>query len=117
MSSTSSDLCLACSGQPFRETSTLFLTSCCARPICANCLRSNPRLARYVPCLACLGGVRAVAGPSREGEPSQRKSGKDMRARKAQEDNLDGALRDADVFAIGDEDDEEDEDGQEALAP
>ncbi|KAI5119327.1 hypothetical protein M0805_000557 [Coniferiporia weirii] len=84
-SSASAALCLACSGCVVAHA---FVTPCCARPICAPCLHSNPRLARYNPCLAC--------------------------ARRPDAANADGALRDADMFVVGDEEDEdqEDDDGE-----
>ncbi|VDB84760.1 unnamed protein product [Peniophora sp. CBMAI 1063] len=104
-------LCLACSSSlPPRlltqtavgkHSSELFLTKCCARPICPTCLARNPRLARYDPCLACLGGVRAVgSGQSSTDAPR----------------NIDAAIRDEDVYAIGDDDDEEDADPGETSA-
>ncbi|KAJ7284890.1 hypothetical protein C8J57DRAFT_1432158 [Mycena rebaudengoi] len=79
-----STLCLACSSSlPPKLNSPVFTTPCCNRPICPSCLASNPRLARYDPCLACLGGV----------ELSSR--------------NVDGAVRDEDTFVLGDSDEEE----------
>jgi hypothetical protein len=74
---------------------TLFLTRCCARPICPTCLARSPRLARYDPCLQCLGGVHAVAGA------------------RGTIKNVDGAVRDDDVYAIGDDEEEEEEEGRE----
>ncbi|KAH9063868.1 hypothetical protein EDB87DRAFT_1541379, partial [Lactarius vividus] len=60
-------LCLACSSSlPPRlaaslgQSPELFFTRCCGRPICPSCLTANPRLARYNPCLLCLGGMGAV---------------------------------------------------------
>lgn len=69
------------------------------RPICHDCLKSNPRLARYDPCLACLGGVGAInAGNTNSKQPRQ------------QNVNVSGAVRDEDNFIVGDEeDDSEDE--------
>ncbi|KAJ7363925.1 hypothetical protein DFH08DRAFT_1015485 [Mycena albidolilacea] len=81
-----SALCLACSSSlPPKSAEPLFTTACCSQPICHMCIQANPRLARYNPCLACLGGV-AVVGAGR---------------------NLDGALRDEDTFAIGDDEDDD----------
>ena len=78
----------------------LFLTRCCGRPICPSCLTSNPRLARYNPCLACLGGVGAI---------DSGKAGDSSTVRGPQQvvSNVDGAVRDEDVFVVGDEEDEE----------
>ncbi|KAI0254949.1 hypothetical protein BJV78DRAFT_1350650, partial [Lactifluus subvellereus] len=78
----------------------LFLTRCCGRPICPSCLTSNPRLARYNPCLACLGGVGAI---------DSGKAGSSLTVREPQQvaSNVDGAVRDEDVFVVGDEEDEE----------
>jgi hypothetical protein len=81
-----------------RSSSELFLTLCCGRPICPSCVTSNPRLVRYNPCLACLGGVGAV-GPEKvtvlRGEHQVASS------------NVDGAIRDEDVFIVGEEDEDE----------
>lgn len=79
-----------------RPSSELFLTRCCGRPICPSCLTSNPRLARYDPCLACLGGVGAVD------------SAEKARGQHVVVSNIDGAVRDEDVFVVGDEDEDED---------
>ncbi|KAI0300899.1 hypothetical protein BC826DRAFT_991170 [Russula brevipes] len=79
-----------------RPSSELFLTRCCGRPICPSCLISNPRLARYDPCLACLGGVGAVD------------SAENARGQHIVVSNIDGAVRDEDVFVVGDEDEDED---------
>ncbi|KAJ6513368.1 hypothetical protein C8R45DRAFT_1154578 [Mycena sanguinolenta] len=84
-------LCLACSSSLPPKSDKLFTTECCNQPICAQCIAVNPRLARYNPCLACLGGV-AVVG-----------SGKSDR------NNIDGAVRDEDNFAIGDDEDDEEQ--------
>lgn len=92
-------LCLACSSSLPRVKSAsrenIFTTSCCRRPICPACLQSNPRLARYNPCLACLGGVGAVGGGIREGLPGLLESR-----------NVDGAVRDEDTFVLGDDEDD-----------
>ncbi len=84
----------------------LFLTRCCGRPICPSCLTSNPRLARYNPCLACLGGVGAVGTKKLQGQHPVAS-------------NVDGAVRDEDVFVVGDEDEDgasETDDGEAAKA-
>ena len=120
-------LCLACSsslpprlwkratqqrGAQSEQTSSgsdselLFLTRCCGRPICPSCLTSNPRLARYNPCLACLGGVGAVGTKKLQGQYPMAS-------------NVDGAVRDEDVFVVGDEDEDgasETDDGEAAKA-
>ena len=90
------------------DSELLFLTRCCGRPICPSCLTSNPRLARYNPCLACLGGVGAVGTKKLQGQQYLTAS------------NVDGAVRDEDVFVLGDEDEDgsssEADDGEAAKA-
>jgi len=92
-------LCLACSSSlpPSKSklSAGLFITSCCTRPICHDCLASNPRLARYDPCLACLGGVGAINAGNNKGKQVQRLN-----------INVDGAVRDEDTFVVGDDEDE-----------
>ncbi|KAL4254631.1 LysM domain-containing protein [Pleurotus pulmonarius] len=90
-----SALCLACSSSlpPRSHAHEVFVTPCCGRPICPTCLKSNPRLARYDPCLACLGGVDAVAS-SRSQRPN----------------NITGAVRDEDTYVIGEDDEDPDSD-------
>ncbi|KAI9461608.1 hypothetical protein BJY52DRAFT_187260 [Lactarius psammicola] len=83
-----------------RPSPELFFTRCCGRPICPSCLTSNPRLARYNPCLFCLGGMGAVDPQRVDG--SLAVCGQQQVAL-----NLDGAVRDEDVFVVGDEDVEE----------
>ena len=78
----------------------LFLTRCCGRPICPSCLTSNPRLARYDPCLACLGGIGAIES----GKPRGSLVGRESHHVAS---NIDGAVRDEDVFVVGDEDEDE----------
>ncbi|KAL5503830.1 hypothetical protein ACEPAH_7901 [Sanghuangporus vaninii] len=89
---------------------SIFRTQCCNRPICSACLASNPRLARYVPCLACLGGVHAVAGPSGSSSSLKHPISSSQKLKQDKEleldTNLNGALRDRDVFVLGN--DEED---------
>ena len=82
----------------------LFLTRCCARPICPSCLASNPRLARYDPCLACLGGVGAI----HSGKAPGSSVGLGRGPQHVVASNVDGAVRDEDVFVVGDEDEDED---------
>ena len=85
------------------DSEQLFLTRCCGRPICPSCLTSNPRLARYDPCLACLGGIGAVG-------TKKKLQGQYLTA--SESSNVDGAVRDEDVFVVGgDEDEDGDEDG------
>ena|SRR6266403_1451771 len=127
-SSTTAPLCLACSsslpprlwkrttqqGAQSRQTSSgdrdselLFLTRCCGRPICPSCLTSNPRLVRYDPCLACLGGVGAIGTKNLQGQHPVAS-------------NVDGAVRDEDVFVVGDEDEDVDavtDDGETTKVP
>jgi hypothetical protein len=69
-------------------------------------------LVRYNPCLACLGGVGAV-GPEKV---TLLLRGEDQVA----SSNVDGAVRDEDVFIVGDEDEDEaseTHDGEAAKAP
>ncbi|TFK72956.1 hypothetical protein BDN72DRAFT_762459 [Pluteus cervinus] len=88
----STALCLACSASlPPRTTRPSFTTECCSKPICEGCLEQNPRLRRYNPCLACLGGVNAVSSSSRT-----------IR-------NVDGGVTDADVFILDDEEEDDPE--------
>ncbi|KAI0264396.1 hypothetical protein BC834DRAFT_882856 [Gloeopeniophorella convolvens] len=77
-------------GQVEGPSSDLFLTRCCARPICPPCLASNP---------PCLGGTDAL-GMAKAGKESS------AYAQRAAS-NVDGAVRDEDVFVVGDEDDDE----------
>jgi len=78
---TMTSLCLVCSSSlpPSRSSTVIFTTNCCQRPICPSCIASNPRLARYDPCLACLVGVGVLTTMSK------------------------------DTFILGDDDDDEDE--------
>ncbi|TBU63094.1 hypothetical protein BD310DRAFT_870606 [Dichomitus squalens] len=107
-------LCLACSASlpPGRANTKIYYTSCCSRPICPNCLIANPRLARYNPCLRCLAGVNAVNSRSLSGTLAGDGNSTPSRA------NVDGSVRDEDVFVLGDEDgdesetDSDDEDGR-----
>lgn len=116
------DLCLACCGSlppTASEREVLFMTDCCRRPICQQCLASNPRLSRFVPCLACLSGVRAVAHSasqqrattatptSRPTDPSFGWQNQRSLASERNSLNIDGSLRDEDVFVLGDEDEDD----------
>jgi len=96
-------LCLACSSSlpPNVDDSELFVTKCCGRPICPRCLEKNPRLARYDPCLACLAGVGVIRASSSAGS---RPGARSVRA-----ENLDGAVRDQDLFVLADGDEDEDD--------
>ncbi|KZT19668.1 hypothetical protein NEOLEDRAFT_1141813 [Neolentinus lepideus HHB14362 ss-1] len=94
-------LCLACSSSlPPKLSDDVFLTRCCMRPICLSCTAKNPRLTRYDPCLACLGGVSAVSARTQEGDEVR---------------NVDAGVRDEDVFVLGD--DEDDGDVSEVSSP
>lgn len=102
----STTLCLACASSlpPYSSSkgeSDLFITNCCNRPICPNCTTSNPRLKRYDPCLACLAGVRVVqASSSHKGGRSQSTTADRTVA------NVDGSVRDQDLFVLGDDDED-----------
>lgn len=113
-----------------------FITKCCSRAICPACILANPRLSRYHPCLACLAGVSAVAsssglnskhtfrGTSASGRPSGNPRGllsshgtepkTWVQIETASSDdavlsfaNVDGSLRDGDLFIVGDDEDDE----------
>ncbi|EIW57331.1 uncharacterized protein TRAVEDRAFT_105394, partial [Trametes versicolor FP-101664 SS1] len=97
-------LCLACSASlpPHKVDSKIYLTQCCARPICPHCLSTNPRLARYNPCLRCLAGVNAV-----KTRPSAASSSQRHGDNAATRTNIDGSVRDEDIFVVEDEDESE----------
>ncbi|KAG6898210.1 hypothetical protein C0992_003322 [Termitomyces sp. T32_za158] len=97
-------LCFACSSSlpPLRispgpntsaSAQSVFTTPCCQRPICDKCITTNPRLQRYNPCLACLGGVGVVWN-----------SDPDSSSRPGERPNLDGAVREEDTFVLGGDD-------------
>ncbi|KAF8841787.1 hypothetical protein BDN67DRAFT_900700, partial [Paxillus ammoniavirescens] len=95
-------LCLACSSSlpPKAQAGDIFLTPCCLRPICPSCLSSNPRLARYNPCLSCLGGAGVIsASSSRRNVLGLSSLSKDV--------NIDGSIRDEDMFVLGDDEDDD----------
>lgn len=122
------EVCLACSGGIPPGAQPAHITGCCARLLCSACVRGNPRLARYNPCLLCLSGPSALAASSgitrdvrgssspaicQASQPSTSSfihqanthgvsvdSGKSI--------NLNGSLRDEDVFVVGDEDEDDD---------
>jgi hypothetical protein len=103
-------LCLACSSSlpPNVEDSELFVTKCCGRPICPRCLETNPRLARYNPCLACLAGVGVLqASSSARNRPG---------VRSVRFENLDGGVKDRDLFVLGDDDEDEDDEDDDDLS-
>lgn len=85
----------------------MFRTRCCDRAICPKCLTSNPRLSRYHPCLSCLAGVRAVASSSRS-ELSKGRGASDSKDDVGRF-NLDGSLKNEDLFTLGDDDEDDDE--------
>lgn len=87
---------------PHKVDSKIYLTQCCARPICPHCLSTNPRLARYNPCLRCLAGVNAVKTRLSAASSSQRHG--DNAATRT---NIDGSVRDEDIFVVEDEDESE----------
>ncbi|KII89881.1 hypothetical protein PLICRDRAFT_108749 [Plicaturopsis crispa FD-325 SS-3] len=89
------------SSHPY-DGSGIFITRCCRRPICPACISSNPRLARYDPCLACFGGAGTTAR-------SGGRSSVAPEIASAAPRNLDGAVRDEDTYVIGDDDEDEDE--------
>jgi hypothetical protein len=85
------------------------MTKCCQRPICPRCLETNPRLARYNPCLACLAGVGVIQASSsaRNGSGGKQVGGTGVQSVRVE--NLDGGVKDQDLFVLAD-DDEDDED-------
>jgi hypothetical protein len=104
-------LCLACSSSlpPNVDDSELFMTKCCARPICPRCLEMNPRLARYNPCLACLAGVGVIQASSSARNRSGGKPAGGSGVQPVRVENLDGGVKDQDLFVLGDEDSEDDD--------
>ncbi|PPQ64139.1 hypothetical protein CVT24_008769 [Panaeolus cyanescens] len=112
----STTLCLACSASlpPNLRSKTsqtkLHTTNCCKRPICPSCIESNPRLARYDPCLMCLQGVDLVSASSSRSPGMLSPRSPPLLGRLNERSvNLNGAMRDEDAFIVGDEhsDDEE----------
>ena len=102
---TSVSLCLACSSSlpPRKADTSVFVTQCCTRPICPNCIASNPRLSRYNPCLRCLAGVNAVnAVNASSTATTSNETGQAYRV------NVDGSVRDEDVFVVEDGSDDDD---------
>ncbi|EPT05655.1 hypothetical protein FOMPIDRAFT_1021408 [Fomitopsis schrenkii] len=113
-------LCLACSASlpprkalasptsPNYASNEIFLTECCQRPICPACVSANPRLVRYHPCLHCLGGVGAVSAAARSPPPVDfsRSVGEKSAGGRV---NVDGSVKDEDVFVLGDDDEDEEE--------
>ncbi|KAJ3874022.1 hypothetical protein F5051DRAFT_462792 [Lentinula edodes] len=98
-------LCLACSSSlPPRSHDPIFTTQCCKKPICYSCVSGNPRLARYNPCLACLGGVQAVG--------LRRHGGRQQPFVPPEKININGAVRDEDTFVLGEDEDDEDLSGE-----
>jgi len=92
-------LCLACSSSlpPSKSQFSCFTTNCCQRPICPSCITSNPRLARYDPCLACLARVNLLASTSTSALGTTQSTSLV---------NISGEVRDQDVFVLGDDDEE-----------
>ncbi|KAG1835221.1 hypothetical protein EV424DRAFT_1524290 [Suillus variegatus] len=90
----STALCSTCSScLPPKAAPDLFMTKCCARPICPTCISSNPRLRSYNPCLSCLGGVGVVSSAFLQ----------NIRAANNH------TVQDEDIFILGDDEDDEDE--------
>ncbi|TFK40265.1 hypothetical protein BDQ12DRAFT_711660 [Crucibulum laeve] len=111
-------LCLACSSSlpPLKGKSTapgphtdIYITHCCKRPICPSCLKSNPRLARYDPCLSCLGGVDVVGSGSRQRTLLAREFALRSQNASLTPQNIDGAVREEDTFILGDDEDEDED--------
>ena len=100
-------LCLSCaSSPPPKGDAKPFMTDCCSRPICADCLARTPRLRDYNPCLACLAGVSVVKGPAAKT--------KDGIIRTTPQTQM--QQRETEMFALGADSDESDDDaGRELL--
>lgn len=96
-------LCLACSASLPPKNNDIHITKCCRRPICPTCIGNNSRLTRYNPCLACLEGVDVVSSRSQSCSLL-------LEVR-----NVDGAVRDAETFVVGDDDDASDEETEEIV--
>lgn len=88
------------------------MTKCCQRPICPRCLETNPRLARYDPCLACLAGAGVMQASSSTRNRPGGKNGGGSGVRTVKVENLDGGVKDRDIFVL--EDDEEDDEDEDA---
>lgn len=83
----------------FLNQQGFFMTPCCNKPICPTCVKANPRLTRYDPCLGCLAGVDAVG--KRISSPLS--ANRDVK-------NIDGAVRDEDTYVVGEDSDGNSED-------
>ncbi len=76
-------------------------------PYAPNCLNTNPRLSRYHPCLSCLAGVRAVSSSGGSGTLSKARGSSKVPSDNDERFNLDGSLKNEDLFALGDDEDED----------
>ena len=86
------------------------MTKCCQRPICPRCLETNPRLARYNPCLVCLAGVGVIRASSSARNIPGGKGVGGIGVQSAKVENLDGGMKNQDLFVLADDEDDEDED-------
>lgn len=96
-------LCLTCSSSlPTKSMHELFITACCSRAICDDCLRKNSRLKAYNPCLMCLGGVDASSQSrkhiSTDGINGNGLTGLEVRG-----------IPERDMFVLGDSSDEDED--------
>ncbi|WWC73397.1 uncharacterized protein I206_107364 [Kwoniella pini CBS 10737] len=91
--------CQTCSSE-LTSTSikTSFITPCCTTPICGNCIKRNPRLKEYIPCLRC--------GDPRTHELRGGGRNNLLRNNNGGNNTIQGEEV---VFEIGDDDDEEEE--------
>ncbi|KIJ51569.1 hypothetical protein M422DRAFT_74357 [Sphaerobolus stellatus SS14] len=109
MNNRSTALCLACASSPSpKAQSNEFLTPCCSRPICDNCLSRNPRLRGYNPCLSCLAGVAVV------GQTSSRKGKETLQTIEVPGASGRSKSEEEKMFVLGDSDDEDGAEGGDA---
>ena len=92
----SSGLCVACCSTLRKDARGAYITTCCSKTICESCIRANPRLPEYSPCLACGGGVQVVGS-------SGRNSGSYKSPRTEQIE------REANTFVVGGDSDDDDQ--------
>lgn len=95
-------LCLACFSTLLSGEQAAHITKCCKQVICDSCVRTNPRLSNYDPCLACLGGVGASRG-------SFRSPGALLGAHNVDRSGPHPTDNNETMFVLGDDSDEEQE--------
>ncbi|KAF8623611.1 hypothetical protein AX17_007314 [Amanita inopinata Kibby_2008] len=85
------------------DSEEVLFTNCCERPICPSCVTTNPRLGQYDPCLHCLGGVDVIGLSQQKVALTQSVSHV--------------VTQDQDVFILGEDEDDQNEDGEEKSLP